>query len=96
MHRGSMGVEYRGECQEIEHIFYKWLRCQLVHEGDLPVDLEFTPEDEPNTMSLRAGGAPEYILKIGHGWFHEIVRCVVNTLENKGVFANTGSAKSTY
>ena len=32
-------VEYRGECRPIEQIFYKWIRCQLVHEGGLPVDI---------------------------------------------------------
>lgn len=29
-----LSVEYRGECHPIEHILYKWLRCELVHEGD--------------------------------------------------------------
>jgi hypothetical protein len=82
-HPGVLGVEYRGECQRIEHVFYKWLRCQLVHEARLPPDLKFAREAKSNTMSLRAGGAPEYVLKIGHGWFYEIVRCVVNAPENE-------------
>ena len=82
-HLGVVGAEYRGQCLRIEHILYKWLRCQLVHEAQLPPDLQFTQESEPNVMSIRAGGAPEYVLKIGHGWFHEIIRCVVNAPENK-------------
>jgi hypothetical protein len=81
--RVVIGVEYRGECHCIEHVLYKWLRCQLVHEAGLPLDLKLMEEDEPNTMSVRAGGAPEYVLKIGHGWFGEIVRSVVNAPENK-------------
>ena len=81
-HSVRIGVEYRGECQQIEHIFYKWLRCQLVHEGGLPVDIQFMTDDEPHLMSVRAGGAPEYVLKIGHGWFHHMVSCVTQALEN--------------
>jgi hypothetical protein len=82
-HPAVIGVEYRGQCQRIEHVLYKWLRCQLIHEAQLPPDLKFTREAEPNIMSVRAGGAPEYVLKIGHGWFHEIIRRVVNAPENK-------------
>jgi hypothetical protein len=76
-----LNVEYRGECHEIEHIFYKWLRCELVHEGALPVDIQFMREGEPGSMSVRAGGAPEYVLKIGHGWFHHMVASVTSSPE---------------
>ncbi|MDD2900899.1 MAG: hypothetical protein PHU44_00520 [Syntrophales bacterium] len=81
-----MRVEYRGECHPFEHIFYKWLRCQLVHEGGLPLDIQFIGEDEPNSMSVRAGGAPEYILKIGYGWFNHMVGCVILAPENSEHF----------
>lgn len=72
-----LSVEYRGICEPIEHIFYKWFRCQLVHEGTLPVDIEFIDTDE---MTVRAGGAPEYVLKVSHGWFHHMIRSVSQTL----------------
>jgi hypothetical protein len=75
------GVEFRGKLQPLEHIFYKWLRCQLVHEASLPMDIEFMPEGEPNWMSIRAGGAPEYLLKIGHGWFHHMIGSVKQSHE---------------
>ena len=70
------GVEFRGKSVPIEHVFYKWLRCQLVHEGSLPPDIQFMEESDPQWMSIRAGGAPEYILKIGHGWFHHLIGSV--------------------
>ena len=66
-------VEFRGKYQPLEHIFYKWLRCQLVHEGSLPVDIEFMPERDSGFMSIRAGGAPEFVLKVGFGWFHHMI-----------------------
>src|SRR5882724_2845054 len=43
-HSVRLSVEYRGECYEIEHIFYKWFRCELVHEGGLPLDIQFIVE----------------------------------------------------
>jgi hypothetical protein len=69
-YRGVLKVEFRGDLHTIPHVFYKWFRCELVHEGGLPIDVEFIKSDE---MSLRAGGAPEYVLKISHGWFNWLV-----------------------
>lgn len=92
-HLPILRVEYRGECHPFEHIFYKWLRCQLVHEGGLPLDIQFIGEDEPNSMFVRAGGAPEYILKIGHGWFDHMIGSVILAPENSGHFRNDERSK---
>ena len=83
---GELGVEFRGEPHPIEHIFYKWLRCELVHEGGLPVDIQFMPDATPGALSIRAGGEPEFILKLSHGWFHYLLSLVANAPENRGVF----------
>lgn len=40
-HNVRLNVEYHGECHSIEHVLYKWLRCQLVHEGVIPIDIQF-------------------------------------------------------
>jgi len=85
-HTVRLSIEYRGECQPIEHILYKWFRCEFVHEGGLPVDIEFMPDSEPGLMSIRAGGAPEYVLKISHGWFHHLIGAVVNAPVNADEF----------
>jgi len=85
-HTVRISVEYRGECHPVEHVLYKWLRCNLVHEGGLPPDIEFMTDDQPGTMSVRAGGAPEYVFKISHGWFHHMIHCVINAKENDGMF----------
>lgn len=81
-HSVRLSVEYRGECVPAEQIFYKWFRCQLVHEGDLPFDIEFMPDAEPETMSIRAGGAPGYILRVSDNWFHHMVAAVTEAPEN--------------
>jgi hypothetical protein len=68
--RGSIRVEYRGEAMPIETVLYKWMRCELVHAGSLPGDLELVP----GKTSLRAGGHPEYVLKLGYGWFDYVMK----------------------
>lgn len=83
-----MSVEYRGEVHPLYHIFYKWFRCELVHEGALPVDLEFMPDPEPGTLSFRAGGAPNYVLKVSYGWFYELVKTVTSAEVNRDLFQN--------
>jgi hypothetical protein len=86
-HSVRLRVEYRGECREIEHIFYKWFRCELVHEGGLPIDIKFMPDDEPGALSVRAGGAPEFILRVSEGWFHHLIGAVMRAPENGTLFA---------
>jgi hypothetical protein len=57
-----------------------------VHEGGLPIDIEFMPDTRPGTLSARAGGAPEYILKLSNGWFEDLVGVVVGAPENTAEF----------
>ena len=85
-HSVRLSVEYRGECHPIEHIFYKWFRCELVHEGHLPIDIEFMPDDALGSFSVRAGGAPEFVLKVSDGWFHHLVTAVIAAPENRDEF----------
>jgi hypothetical protein len=79
-------VEYRGEFHPVERVLYKWLRCELVHEGGIPVDIQFMPDKQPGTMTIRAGGAPEFVLKISHGWFHHLVNAVIKSPVNADEF----------
>jgi hypothetical protein len=81
-HAVRMTIEYRGKLHSIERILYKWLRCELVHEGTLPIDIQLMPESEPGSMSVRAGGEPEYLLKIGEGWFGHMISSVLNAPEH--------------
>src|SRR5205085_11978480 len=81
-HTVRISIEYRGECHPIEHIFYKWLRCELVHEGSIPIDIQFMSGEKPGVLSVRAGGTPEYVLKISHGWFYHLVNLVIRATVN--------------
>jgi hypothetical protein len=59
-----LSVEYRGKQWPIADVFYKWFRCEVVHAGGLPVDIAFMDDIEPGSLSVRAGGAPNYLLLI--------------------------------
>jgi hypothetical protein len=85
-HTVRISVEYRGECLSVEQVLYKWFRCQMVHEGGLLVDIELVPDSEPGTVSVRAGGAPDFILKVSHGWFHHMIGAVISAPENAADF----------
>lgn len=54
----AISIEYNGKIESVEQIFYKWIRCNLVHEGGLPSNIEFQEEEKIGFMSIRTGGAP--------------------------------------
>ena len=68
-----ISVEYRGEQWPLEQIFYKWFRCEIVHQGGLPVDVLVLEDTDPGELSVRAGGAPEYVLLVSPGWFDQLI-----------------------
>jgi hypothetical protein len=37
------------------------------------VDLRFKEDAEPGELSVRAGGAPNYVLLISPGWFDQLI-----------------------
>lgn len=86
-HSVRLKIEFRGELHAVEHIFYKWLRCELVHEGSVPVDIEFVKGTAPGVLSIRAGGAPDFLLQVSEGWFHHLVGAVVAAPENQAEFS---------
>jgi len=49
------------------------VRCELVHEGGLPVDVRFIEDVGPGELSVRAGGNPDYVLLLSPGWFDQLL-----------------------
>ncbi|MDG4773519.1 hypothetical protein [Solwaraspora sp. WMMD792] len=70
-------IAFRGKPWPVETILYKWLRCELVHEGGLPVDVEFTDDGDGPMPMIRAGGPPDYKLLLGNGWYDFLIKTVV-------------------
>jgi hypothetical protein len=87
-----ISVEYRGEAHPVYHIFYKWFRCELIHEGALPVGVEFMPDPQPGVLGIRAGGAPDYVLKISEGSFNELLQTVIHAQVNHDLMSHSRPA----
>jgi hypothetical protein len=62
----------------VETVFYKFMRCNLVHEGELPPSVHFVEETRPNTVSFAAVSP----LRIGHGWLNWLFLMVARAPEN--------------
>ncbi|RAX23607.1 MULTISPECIES: hypothetical protein [unclassified Actinomyces] len=81
-HDWTISVEYRGEQVDLDHLFYKWMRCELVHNGGLPVDLQINESFAgPRRCAVRAGGAPDYTVLVSPGWYWFLAEYVRSTVE---------------
>lgn len=82
----SLTLPFRGESKSIEDILYHELRCQLLHEGELPDSIVFTPKTVKNgveydTITITHPiGLPE-------SWVLNMVRLIVDAPENAQLFA---------
>lgn len=70
---GSLSTEFRGELWPIERLLYTWVRCELIHTGAVPLDIEIDDGLGYEGLSIRAGGAPELLLKLSPSWFDFLV-----------------------
>ena len=73
----TISLEFRGEMQTWQHLFYKWMRCTLVHEGGLPIDIAFMEGVGENDLMLRAGGGPDFKLLVSPGWLSKLLEWAV-------------------
>jgi len=64
----QLRVEFRGELWDIETLLYKWVRCELVHEAAVPIDIAID-DALGEGLAVRAGGAPNFTLALSPGWF---------------------------
>jgi len=49
-----LSVEYRNEAHPIYHIFYVWFRCELIHEGTLPFDIEILQDPKHDDQLINS------------------------------------------
>jgi hypothetical protein len=81
-----LSLEFRGAQVPIERLLWKWLRCELVHEAGLPVDIQLTPIATGGELSARAGGAPDYALQLSEAWLHHVLDVVIYDPVNQDLF----------
>ena len=70
---GRISAEFRGELWPVERLLYTWVRCELIHTGAVPLDIEIDDGLGHEGLSIRAGGAPERLLKLSPSWFDFLV-----------------------
>jgi hypothetical protein len=83
-------VKYRDEMVRLEHVFWKWLRCELSHAAALPHDIRFEPDSKPGHMSVSI--KDDGTLVLSHGWLDALSRVLVAAPENLGEFGDPPSA----
>lgn len=80
----GISVGFRGKNHDMALVLYKYYRCELVHDGELPEDVEFTVPSQPAAgitignrglqVSISAGDK----MVLDHGWIDLLVDAVTN------------------
>jgi hypothetical protein len=68
-------VRFRGEMVSFGRLLYKWLRCELVHEGGLPIGLEIDAGDTQSLFSMKM--IESLPISIPATWYHSLIINVV-------------------
>lgn len=79
---GGISVNYQGQRIKIETVFYRVMRCKLVHEAGLPGDVDIVAEGVPGQVSVQAGSP----FRVGMGWLNVLAAMVATAPENAGEF----------
>lgn len=89
----GISVNFKGKQYDMAYILYKFYRCGLVHEGELPEDIEFQPPQtsENNGLSVSNSGLSVSIssgdkMVLDYGWIDLLVNCIVNARCNGDEF----------
>jgi hypothetical protein len=88
--QSGTSVTFRGEPTPMSRLFYKWLRCELVHAGGLPVGLTFDDDDSHGLFTLTL--SDDYPISISSVYYHSLVLSVVAHPKNADVFPDQQGA----
>ncbi len=92
--KGASGisVNFRGAQHDLAYILYKYYRCELVHDGELPEDVEFNTQKQPgvdlNTSShgLQVSISTGNKMVLDRGWINLLLEAVINARCNSAEF----------
>lgn len=79
---GKCSVLFDGKCNPSEFIFYKWMRCSLAHEAELPPHIDFYQEANLNVVKIGAEPGPPERLRISYSVVLLIGWLVATSREN--------------
>lgn len=69
-------VSFKGKSLDIAQFLYKYYRCELVHQGDLPEDVEFVPpRGVASGLSVGISSGSKFALD--YGWINLLIKAVV-------------------
>lgn len=68
---------------KLEEFLYKWLRCELAHEGKLPSDVHFVEEPGSGSLSIKVADTHT---ALSHTWMDGLLRAVRFAPENTAEF----------
>ncbi len=87
----GISVNFKGKQLDVAYILYKYYRCELVHEGELPEDIEFTPPANDKNIGVSNGGVSVSIssgntMNLDYGWIGLLVNAVTHARCNGELF----------
>lgn len=83
----GFSFSYRGNNYSLEHILYKFFRCELIHNGDIPEDVIFLPEEGmPEPGSTKISLTLKNELALTYPWLIILIRVVTEAKCNREEF----------
>lgn len=87
----GISVGFKGKQYDIAFILYKFYRCELVHEGELPEDVEFSTSENGHGLSLSQKGLSVSIsagekMVLDYGWIDLLSKAVAQARCNGSEF----------
>lgn len=87
----GISVGFKGKQYDVAYILYKFYRCELVHEGELPEDVEFSAPQKEYGLSIGQQGLSVSIsagerMVLDHGWIDLMIRAVAQARCNGSEF----------
>lgn len=87
----GISVNFKGRQLDVAYILYKYYRCELIHEGELPEDIEFSPPTEDQNLGVSNGNVSVSIsagdtMKLDYGWIDLLVNAVTHARCNGKLF----------
>jgi hypothetical protein len=88
----GISVGFRNSQHDVAFILYKYYRCELVHDGELPEDVEFCAAKQPSAgltignrgLQVSIGTGNKMVLD--HGWIDLLQEAVTNARCNGAEF----------
>lgn len=92
--KGASGisVHFRGAQHDLAYILYKYYRCELIHDGELPEDVEFNTEKQPEIDLNTSNRGLRVSISTGNkmvhdcGWINLLLEAVINARCNSAEF----------